>query len=588
MQDRVYPEIPGYTIEDVAGKGGMGFVFRAIQDETNRTVAIKVVSSNKPRRLEQFRQEARIIAALEHPHILPVYEYGEVNRSPYMVMRYIEDGQSLADCIQRFVTIDLDTAAGWISRIADALDFAHAQGIVHKDVKPRNMLIDSGGNVYLSDFGLAGFVDTDSTQSGMGSAAYISPEQAREEFIDVRTDIYSLSVSLFELLTGAHPYTGESYLDIVLKQIEEPVPSAKSINPDLPSSVTQLIEWGMAKHPDDRPQSAGQFAQLLKFALNNPNADLRPPSWRTNLTVERPVSNLDGPAPHRRPSANISTDTIGGQNISGGRPTGFVSMSPLMFGFFVTSIIASLAMVGFVMWFFLIGNVTDGVNSVQTPITQIETPVEPTAEALASINVTPSVDVAESTVVAESEQSEFIDVFDSGQDGENSRFVDGYLEIEAIRSTDARARTVWTNSGRTPDVNSISTFVLSPSERASMYEIGLVCRFQDQQNFVLALITAGESSQTASIFVFQNNEIAFAGDPIELAPNNQIQVDVEQRLTLRCEATSIELYVDDQLIAEGEDSQPNAGTVGVITKSLSETDPTHIIRLDELRILSLE
>ncbi|MEM8858490.1 MAG: serine/threonine-protein kinase, partial [Chloroflexota bacterium] len=273
-----FPTIAGYQILDISGKGGMSKVYRARQLDTDRVVALKLISSNKADWYAQFSREAEIIASLEHPHILPVYDFGTSENQPYLVMRLLEGG-SLADWARDGKKPDQEKVIQVITNIAEALDFSHARGILHRDVKPSNMLLDNNGFVYLSDFGLA-VIPADGESRGLGSAAYISPEQARGEEIDGRADIYSLSVSLFELLTGYKPYVAETPVAVMIKQINEPIPDARDFNPNISQSIAELIQWGMSKKAENRPQTAGQFGQLLQYAKRNPDAPVRPSERR--------------------------------------------------------------------------------------------------------------------------------------------------------------------------------------------------------------------------------------------------------------------------------------------------------------------
>lgn len=263
MSESSFPTIPGYVIQEIAGQGGMGVVYRAEQVSPRRPVAVKLISRPDAARLAAFRREAELIAGLEHPHILPVYTFGEVEGQPYLVMRYVAGG-SLAERIKEG-GVPLQTAVRWLTRIAHALDFAHQQGIVHQDVKPSNVLLDQSGQLYLTDFGIAGALQT-AQETPAGSAAYMAPEQARGEAVDARSDVYALAVMAYELLTGQRPYTAESAMGLMVRHMNDPIPSARAENPALPAAVDELLQQGMAKRPADRPPSAAEFARRLQQA----------------------------------------------------------------------------------------------------------------------------------------------------------------------------------------------------------------------------------------------------------------------------------------------------------------------------------
>jgi serine/threonine-protein kinase len=267
----------------------MGTVYKAEQAAPRRIVAIKVLSGATltSQSVAAFRREADTIARLEHPHILPLYDFGERDGTPYFVLRYLSGG-SVADRLRQG-PLDLPTATRWLTCVADALDFAHQKGLVHRDIKPSNVLLDESGNAYLTDFGISGAL-TAQTGSGtpLGSAAYMSPEQGRGEAVDARADIYALAVMAFEMLTGRKPYQAETALGLIVRHVNDPIPSARALNPAVPPAIDELIQWGMAKDPAARPQSAAGFMRLWQTALAKPDAPLRPSSAETTVVAARP------------------------------------------------------------------------------------------------------------------------------------------------------------------------------------------------------------------------------------------------------------------------------------------------------------
>ena len=213
---RVGQVVAGYRLEGLAGHGGMGVVYRAVDPELGRHVALKLMAEDYtalPRYRELFKEESRKAAALEHPNVIPIYRSGEEDGQLFIAMRFVE-GASLQELIDRRGRLPLGMATRILSQTADALDAAHAQGLVHRDVKPGNILIaDPEGDerVYLSDFGLA--VHAEDTQfnglrSGAGTPAYLAPEQIRGEAVDARTDVYALGCVLVHTLTGRPPFSG--------------------------------------------------------------------------------------------------------------------------------------------------------------------------------------------------------------------------------------------------------------------------------------------------------------------------------------------------------------------------------------------
>lgn len=261
-----------FEIQDEIGRGGMATVYRARQMTMNRIVAIKVLPRalmHDPSFYERFRREVDVIAHLEHPHILPIIDYGEVDGVPFIAMRYLAGG-SLAQLIRRGLP-KLDNLIKPISQVGQALDHAHQQGIIHRDLKPGNILLDDHGNAYLTDFGIARVINSSLTGSAIiGTPAYMSPEQANGLPLDARSDVYALGVVLFELITGREPFEAETPVALLLKHINEPMPSPRSFRSGVPGAVERVIFRATAKHPDDRYASAGELADAFAEAAMQP------------------------------------------------------------------------------------------------------------------------------------------------------------------------------------------------------------------------------------------------------------------------------------------------------------------------------
>ncbi len=259
-------KIGRYQIERELGRGGMAVVYLAHDPLVNRPVAIKVLPVQlalETRFLARFKHEAKVVAALEHPAIVPVYDFGEHDQQPFIVMRYMPRG-SLADRLkQRSLSITETSAI--FEWLAPGLDFAHTKNIIHRDLKPDNILFDQAGKAYLSDFGLAKLVgrsETALTMTGglVGTPAYMSPEQVTgEKDLDGRSDIYSMGAIFFQMLTGELPYQADTAMSLALKHVTEPVPHILEVNPDLPPGCEAIIARAMAK---DRPDRYATLAQM--------------------------------------------------------------------------------------------------------------------------------------------------------------------------------------------------------------------------------------------------------------------------------------------------------------------------------------
>jgi serine/threonine protein kinase len=278
----MFPERFGrYEIRRELGHGGMARVYLAWDPVFEREVAIKVLPrdlSNDTQFRTRFEREAKIVAGLEHPAIVPVYDFGESEGLLYLVMRYMPAG-SLKDRLDK-EKFSLPDAAMLIGRIAPALDLAHSRGIIHRDIKPGNILFDSSGEAYLSDFGIAKIGVSGTTLTGnfiLGTPAYMSPEQARgEPNIDGRSDVYSLGAMLFEMLSGRVPYEAETPSGQLMRHINDPVPDILAVCTNLPATCQEIIGRSMAKAPAERYQTARELsAHLKKIASSIPDSAIR-------------------------------------------------------------------------------------------------------------------------------------------------------------------------------------------------------------------------------------------------------------------------------------------------------------------------
>ena len=281
-----------YRIVEQIGEGGMATVFKAYQPALDRYVAVKVLPpfyADQPGFNERFVREARAIARLNHPNILPVYDFGQEQGYSFIVMRYVEDARTLREVMQH--RLDPATAVKLISQVAAALDHAHARQIIHRDVKPSNVLMD-GDWALLSDFGLARMVESSSqltgTGVGIGTPAYMSPEQGQALPVDHRTDIYALGIILFEMLTGQIPHHAETPFAIILKRLNEPLPLPRSLNPAIPEAVERVILKALAREPGDRFESAGALVEALRHAV----ADLPVEVTPTPAVIKSGVTSL--------------------------------------------------------------------------------------------------------------------------------------------------------------------------------------------------------------------------------------------------------------------------------------------------------
>jgi formylglycine-generating enzyme required for sulfatase activity/predicted Ser/Thr protein kinase len=261
----------GCDILELLGKGGMATVYKAHQRSINRTVAVKVlprILAHDATFMQRFRQEAEVVARLEHVHILPVYDYGEHESMPYIVMRYLEGG-TVQDRLKQ-TPLPWDDVLHITSQVADALDYAHSKGVFHRDIKPSNILLDDEGNAYVADFGIAKMSEGTSHLTGsgiIGTPAYMAPEQSEGARPAPTADVYSLGATLFEMITGVVPYAADTPIAQILMHINNPIPSARECNPEIPAAVDDVIRYAMAKDPRERYQSAGELVRALRPAV---------------------------------------------------------------------------------------------------------------------------------------------------------------------------------------------------------------------------------------------------------------------------------------------------------------------------------
>jgi eukaryotic-like serine/threonine-protein kinase len=295
-----------YELQDLAGTGGMSSVYRAKDAVLERTVAIKILHehfSDDPEYVERFRREARALAQLNHPNIVTVIDRGEFEGRQFIVFEHV-DGETLKALIDREGPLPVDQALSLVHQIARGLAFAHEHGVVHRDVKPHNVLIDEDGVAKVTDFGIARSVDPADglTETGalLGTSEYIAPEQASGQRVDERSDQYSLGTVLYELLAGEPPFGGDNFMVVAMRHIQEPVPSVRDARPDVSPRLDAIVARAMAKRPEDRfPTTEGMMAALE--AERSPSS--APPEVIASPVRDEDTESIElpGPVPFRAP-----------------------------------------------------------------------------------------------------------------------------------------------------------------------------------------------------------------------------------------------------------------------------------------------
>jgi serine/threonine-protein kinase len=321
-----------YKILDSIGGGGMANVYLAHDMILDRNVAVKMLRldlTNDEEFIRRFHREAQSATSLTHPHIVNIYDVGEEDNIYYIVMEYV-DGQTLKQYIQQYSPLQVEEAIGIMRQLTSAIAHAHQNNIVHRDIKPHNILVDRDGKVKITDFGIAMALSATSitqTNSVLGSVHYLSPEQARGGMANKKSDIYSLGIVFFELLTGRLPFSGESAVSIALKHLQSETPSVRRWNPDIPQSVENIVLKATAKDPFHRYNSVEELDEDLRTAMNPER--LHEPKFTVPIddeatkaipiiTSDRPIQSLDETLVHNT-DKHIIKSTDDAKNKSNGK-----------------------------------------------------------------------------------------------------------------------------------------------------------------------------------------------------------------------------------------------------------------------------
>uniref|UniRef100_UPI002029B317 serine/threonine-protein kinase n=1 Tax=Sphaerisporangium fuscum TaxID=2835868 RepID=UPI002029B317 len=303
MPSLVGTRMADYRIEAVVGRGGMATVYRARDSRLGRAVALKVLApqlSQDQRFRDRFVRESRLVAGIDHPNIIPIYEAGESGDLLFIAMRYVE-GPDLRGLVQSNGPLPVARAHRLFSQIASALDAAHQHGMVHRDVKPANIMIVEGSerdpeHVYLTDFGLtkSTYSEAGLTSHGhfMGTPRYVAPEQIRGLPVDGRSDLYAFACVVYEVLTGLPPFQRETELALLYAHVAHDPPPLTPYRPDLPHAVNRVMARALAKSPDERYATCGEFVAALRDAISGEERQSAPPAASAG------TPQVDEPAAH--------------------------------------------------------------------------------------------------------------------------------------------------------------------------------------------------------------------------------------------------------------------------------------------------
>ncbi len=574
--DLIGKTIGQYQIVEQIGMGGMATIFKAYQPSIDRYVALKILPrhlARDPNFVKRFQHEARAIAALEHPHILPVHDFGTDGNYTYMVMRYVKGG-TLADVMGQ--PLSYDRIVQIIRNVAKALDYAHSKGVVHRDIKPSNVLIDKHGAELLTDFGIAKMVEdsggTQLTSAGsiLGTPAYMAPEQAEGKPVDGRTDLYSLGVVLYELLTGQPPYQAETPLAVVLKHLHDPLPPPRSIKPDIPDALERAVLKAMSKNPKDRYQTAAEMQQALKVALreievNAPTAQIRTPAQQT--------AQISPPPPASKPGKGMLTPLllVGGVLIillclvGGGILTWALLRDPVDYDAVTPTTIAQ-------------------TQSTATPVPLATTTPRPVATAIPPAGDSIS---APPPMIGD---PDFFDDFSGNQhgwfEGDNTddygdytaEIVDGGYQL-------SQEATKGVFSWELPEDADFSNFIMSvdatPLDFSDAFAFGLIFRVVDNKEFYAFEV---DSDGYFFINLYQDGDWQTLVDFTEM---DAIDGENTNYLMVKAVGSTLSFFINDEEAITIEDDTLSSGSIGVAFELYDEGNIA-TVEFDNLQVQALD
>ncbi|HJS17513.1 MAG TPA: serine/threonine-protein kinase, partial [Anaerolineales bacterium] len=524
-----------------------------------RSVAIKLVSVNLQENLvfrERFEREAQLIARIEHPAIVPVYDFGEQNNQPYLVMRYMTGG-ALASRIKEGA-LPLAYAAQILTQIAPALDAVHAQGIVHRDLKPANILLDGFGNPAISDFGIAHFTQatTDLTGSAIiGTPSYMSPEQVRSDVdLDGRSDVYALGIILFEMLTGNGPFRAPTPLSVAMKHLTDPIPSILPIRSDLPVDVDRILHKALAKDREARYASASELAFELRGISDTVRQEGKPVTRpiatvrKEDLLTEVDTGEEFGPAL----APSISSQPASGQTASQTSKT----MTPSS----RSSIprIAGLTGTGAVLCLLFVCIAIGAVGLWSRPgLPAFDPGQNPTGiPSAATANTSDPQEVVLYSDDFSNPSSGWPTI--QNVQGEYSYQSDGY-HINVSEN----GAVLWAKTSEQFDDSSVYVDA-GPLRQGENGYYGILCRIEDNRNFYYFVI---QNTGEYTIGKYKNG--GFESLVGGWRQSDEIHPDTEtNRLQADCIEDTLRLYVNDVFIDEVTNTDFNSGYSGILAAAL--------------------
>lgn len=608
-----------YELKDVLGRGGMASVYRGYQASIDRSVAVKVLPGellHDPNFAQRFTNEAKLLAKLNHPAILPLYDYGNANGMPYIVMPLMSGG-TLADRLRQGGALSPDEVVRVITPIAQALEYANQQGILHRDVKPNNILFDAHNNPFLADFGIAKAMEAQTNLTGtgiIGTPDYMSPEQARGETLDHRSDLYSLAVVAYHALTGQLLFSATTPMGLIFKHVSEMPRAPRELRSDLPEGVNVVLLKALAKYPSERYATTSEFARALAEAVKGLQGSVSAfspaPVYSTPLSTQTsappPTAEALQPSPTAASRGSVPPPPImpmadPGPAFGSSQPAyapppayppvddhhnkpGIPAWGWIAGGVGVVALCCLCGVATLALGPMLVPSTTEvaAVTSTPRPTTSLNiptaTPARNATPTRASAEPTATRASARATATPAANPAGFLFQDDFARDNGDWDLLDG----------DNAQIDYGPNGGLVFDINTTSWRAWAPLRERTFSEVvvstvarntgsaldpvmGIICNYQDNDNYYFAGVTPDgyygifkyEGGQTRSL-VNDNREYEFS----DSVPLNASAYTV----VVTCAGGAVMLMVNDNLIGMGFDfeSPLTEGQVGLYSATFAD------------------
>jgi len=555
------------------GRGGMATVYRGYQESIDRTVAVKVLPAeflHDPNFSQRFLAEAKTLAKLTHPAILPLYDFGYANNVPYIVMPIMTNG-TLTDKLKKG-SLSINEAIRIFTPIADALDFAHKNGVLHRDVKPSNILFDQNDHPFLADFGIAKAMQSASNLTGtgiVGTPDFMSPEQARGEQLDGRSDLYSLGVMIYQSLTGNPLFRATTPIGVMLKHATEPPPPIREQRPDLSVEVERVLNKALAKDPNDRYQTGIEFMRALKVV--QASATTQPNAQEATLIEQRQTikQKVTPPAAWNEQPRTVTPSTAA-HTSSHEKPAPVKEKNGVMswllsgsIGAMAVIVLGTLFVCGSCIGLYVIGS---ALEETPTPKPSLKATLTP-SPALVTL---------------------FSDDFGNSGSGWNTLNSESakvnYASGEYVVKFNKNKLYVWSNPGTRTFKNVQVEVTVKKISGAADASFGVICNYVDKDNYYYAGVDA---NGFYAIVKYKGQKDNFLTGGGKWAKSNKIALKAnEYNISAECINGSISLYVDGALIETVKDSDYTSGNVGVF--AWSNDTATAEIHFDDFYVSQLQ